>query len=108
VAQPDRWAFPGARGERRVPIHSRLVVNSAEAAVDAAVAGLGITRVLSYQATCQVTEGTLRLLLEDFAPPAMPVSLLHREARLPPARVRSFVTFAAARLRQHLGAAAAG
>jgi DNA-binding transcriptional LysR family regulator len=49
VAQPDRWAFPGARGERRVAIHSRLVVNGAEAAVDMATAGLGITRVLSYR-----------------------------------------------------------
>jgi DNA-binding transcriptional LysR family regulator len=108
VAQPDRWSFAGRRRERRVPVHSRLVVNTAEAAVDAAVAGLGITRVVSYQAARPVAEGALRLLLEDFAPPAIPVSLLHHEARLPPARVRSFVTFAATRLRQSLGAAAAG
>ena len=107
-AQPDRWAFAEARGERRVPVHSRLVVNTAEAAVDAAVAGLGITRVLSYQATGRLAEGALRLLLENFSPPAMPVSLLHREARLPPAKVRSFVSFAATRLRRNLGAAAAG
>jgi hypothetical protein len=32
-----------------VAIHSRLVVNTAEAAIDAAIAGIGITRVLSYQ-----------------------------------------------------------
>ena len=48
VAQAGRWAFPGERGGHRVAIRSRLVVNGAEAAVDAAVAGLGITRVLSY------------------------------------------------------------
>lgn len=108
VAQPDRWSFAGPRGDRRVPVHSRLVVNTAEAAVDAAVAGLGITRVVSYQAARPVAEGALRLLLEDFAPPAIPVSLLHREARLPPARVRSFVTFAATRLRDNLAAAFVG
>jgi DNA-binding transcriptional LysR family regulator len=107
VAQPERWAFVGPRGERRVPIHSRLVVNAAEAAVDAAVAGLGVTRVLSYQAARALVDGVLRLLLEHFEPPAMPVSLLHRDARLPPAKVRAFVTFAATRLRQNLGAAAA-
>jgi DNA-binding transcriptional LysR family regulator len=107
VAQPDRWSFAGQRRERRVPVHSRLVVNTAEAAVDAAVAGLGITRVVSYQAARPLAEGALRLLLEDFAPPAIPVNLLQREARLPPARVRSFVTFAATHLRQNLGAAAA-
>jgi DNA-binding transcriptional LysR family regulator len=107
VAHSDRWAFAGARGERRVPIHSRLVVNTAEAAVDAAVAGLGITRVLSYQAANAIATGALRVLLQDFEPPAMPVSLIHREARFPPARVRSFVTFATARLRHRLGAGTA-
>ncbi|HSA82944.1 MAG TPA: LysR family transcriptional regulator [Geminicoccaceae bacterium] len=105
VAQPDRWAFAGARGERPVPVHSRLVVNGAEAAVDTATAGLGITRVLSYQAADAIAAGALRVLLEDFEPPAVPVSLVHREARFPPARVRSFMTFAAPRLRQKLGAA---
>jgi DNA-binding transcriptional LysR family regulator len=105
VAPPDRWAFPGARGERRVAVHSRLVVNAAEAAVDTAIAGLGITRVLYYQAADAIAAGALRVLLEDFEPPPMPVSLIHREARFPPARVRSFTTFAATRLRQKLGAA---
>lgn len=105
LGQPDRWSFTGGRRERRVRVRSRLVVNTAEAAVDAAVAGLGITRVVSYQAARPLAEGALRLLLEDFAPPAVPVSLLHREARLPPARVRRFVTFTASRLREALGAA---
>lgn len=105
LGQPDRWSFAGGRRERRVRVRSRLVVNTAEAAVDAAVAGLGITRVVSYQAARPLAEGALRLLLEDFAPPAVPVSLLHREARLPPARVRRFVTFTASRLREALGAA---
>jgi DNA-binding transcriptional LysR family regulator len=107
VDRPDRWAFPAGRGERRVSIHPRLVVNAAEAAVDAAAAGLGITRVLSYQAARPIADGSLSLLLEDFEPPPMPVSLVHREARLPPAKVRSFVSFAATRLRQELGAATA-
>jgi DNA-binding transcriptional LysR family regulator len=107
VGQPDRWVFPGERGERRVPIHSRLVVNTAEAAVDAAVAGLGIACVLSYQAARPIADGALQLLLDDCAPLAMPVSLVHREARLPPAKVRSFVSFAAIRLRQTLWKASA-
>ena len=85
-------------------IHSRLVVNGAEAAVDTAIAGLGITRILSYQAADAIAAGALRVLLADFEPPPLPVSLVHREARFPPARVRSFITFAAARLRQKLGA----
>ena len=43
--------FPGPKSKRelRVPVHSRLSVNTAEAAIDAAAAGVGVTRVLSYQ-----------------------------------------------------------
>jgi hypothetical protein len=37
------------RTQRPFPIHSRLVVSTAEAAIDAAVAGLGVTRSIDYQ-----------------------------------------------------------
>jgi DNA-binding transcriptional LysR family regulator len=38
-------------------VRSRLIVNTAEAAIDAAIAGLGITRVLSYQVAASVKAG---------------------------------------------------
>jgi DNA-binding transcriptional LysR family regulator len=46
---PTAWNFatPGAKGEQTVAVRSRLSVNTAEAAIDAAVAGAGVTRVLS-------------------------------------------------------------
>src|SRR6202000_2588314 len=60
------WSFP-ARGGRAqmgsVHIRSRLSVNTAEAAIDAAIAGVGITRVLSYQAAEAVSRGKLKILL---------------------------------------------
>jgi DNA-binding transcriptional LysR family regulator len=77
----ERWVYAGSAKSRRVSVHSRLVVNTADAAIDAARAGLGITRVLSYQVEASVAEGALRLILEDFEPEALPVSLLHREDR---------------------------
>ena len=46
-------------------------------------AGLGITRVLSYQAEASLNDGSLRLILEAFEPEAIPVCLVHREDRLP-------------------------
>ena len=85
-------------------MHSRLIVNTADAAIGAARAGLGITRVLSYQAESSVAEGALRLILEDFEPEALPVSLLHREDRLPQSKVQRFIAFAAPRLRAALKA----
>ena len=80
----------------------RLIVNTAEAGVDAAKAGLGIVRVLSYQAQVGLAESSLRVILEDFEPEPIPVNLIHREDRLPQAKVQSFISFAAPRLRQAL------
>lgn len=102
---PERWRFYGQK-RQVVTVQPRLSVNTAEAAIDAAVAGVGITRVLSYQAASRLADGSLRLILEDFEPEAAPVSLLHREDRLPQAKVRSFVAFAAPLLRKALSAGA--
>src|SRR5262245_19882265 len=55
------WTFRQPRAELSVPVHSRLVVNTAEAAIDAALAGVGLTRVLSYQVAQAVKAGTLAL-----------------------------------------------
>jgi DNA-binding transcriptional LysR family regulator len=98
---PQRWSF-GGRKPQRVTVRPRLVVNTAEAAIDAARAGLGIARVLSYQASESLAQGALRLILIPFEPKPIPVNLIHREDRLPQAKVASFVTFAAPRLRARL------
>ncbi|MGZ3407376.1 MAG: LysR family transcriptional regulator [Polyangia bacterium] len=95
----DRWSFPraGRRRERTVTVRARLVVNSAQAAIDAAVAGLGIVRVLSYQVSRLVADGTLRIILAAHEREAVPVHLVH----LPGARSRAasaFVELAAERL----------
>jgi DNA-binding transcriptional LysR family regulator len=87
------WRF-GGRAEPVVRVDPRLAVSSADAALAAAEAGFGITRPLSYQAHAAVQEGRLRLLLEDFALPPMPVSVLHPPLRLGSANVAAFVAAA--------------
>jgi len=106
-SQPDRWAFPGGevQGRRKaqnVPVVPRLVVNTAEAAIDAAKDGLGVVRVLSYQAQEALKDGSLRRVLEAFEPEPIPVSLVHREDRLPQAKVQTFSHLAVPRLRKAL------
>ncbi len=102
LSPPDIWRFAGTKPQQRVTVNPRLVVNTAEAAVDAAVSGLGITRVLSYQAAGKLADKSLRLILESFEPDAIPVSILHREDRLPQAKVQRFIALAAPLLRQAL------
>jgi DNA-binding transcriptional LysR family regulator len=102
VTSPDHWAFPSKRGLRSVVVRPRLAVGHAEAALDAASAGLGVTRVLSYQAAAAIAAGRLTPILERFEPPALPVHVIHAEGRAPRPKVRAFVSLAAARLRAAL------
>jgi DNA-binding transcriptional LysR family regulator len=102
IASDSRWTLgPGPRA-RGVRVHSRVVANTAEAVVDAAVAGLGIARVLSYQAERALAAGKLLKVLADYEGEDVPVSILHREARLPQLKAQTFVAFAAERLRERL------
>ena len=104
LSSATAWSFavPGAKAEQPVPIRSRLSVNTAEAAVDAAVAGVGVTRVLSYQVAGAVERGELQIVLANFESDPLPVSLVRAGQRLLPLKVRSFLEFAAPRLRERL------
>lgn len=100
----DSWTFRAAQSVR---VHSRLVVNTAEAAIDGAIAGVGLARVLSYQIAEAVKAGTLAIVLKGFEPPPLPVSLIYiQETRLT-AKLRAFIDFAAPRLRARLPGASA-
>ena len=101
---PDIWAFASGETAATIPIRPRLIVNTAGAAVDAAVAGLGVTRVLSYQAAEALSAGTLALALQDFEPPPSPVSLVYAGQGLLPQKLRAFLDFAAPRLKARLAA----
>jgi DNA-binding transcriptional LysR family regulator len=96
------WTFSSAetRSARTVPIHSRLSVNTAEAAIDAAVAGVGVTRVLSYQAANAVAEGRLKIVLAAYEPEPLPINLVHVGQSLLPLKTRAFLDFAAPRIRE--------
>lgn len=93
------WRFLDDGRELAAPIRSRLIVNTAESAVDAAIAGLGLTRVLSYQVARPVSEGLLVPLLEVFEHLPLPVQLVYLPQGLVPMKLRAFVDFAVPRLR---------
>ena len=105
ATQPDAWSFassPASRSLKAVRVRPRLTVTEAEAAVSSAVAGHGLTRVLSYQAERELHRGRLKLVLERFEPPPLPVHVIYPEARLSAAKTRAFVDFVVPRLRKEL------
>lgn len=107
-AETELWRFASAPGKPLLPIsiQPRLVVNSAAVAVDSAVAGHGITRVMSYQAAAAVLAGKLIVLLTQHEPPLIPVHLVLPSARSKTTKQQTFVAFAAPRLRRQLDRAA--
>jgi DNA-binding transcriptional LysR family regulator len=88
-------------GKRTVPVRprSRLVVNSSEVAIQAAIDGRGVTRALSYMVAAHVKAGHLRIILSDFEPEPLPIHVIYHEGKRAAARVRAFVDFAVERLR---------
>jgi len=95
------WRF-GADPRSVVHIRPRLVLNSGDAAIAAAEAGLGVTRVLSYQVRDAVTAGRLRTVLGAHEPPPLPVSLVFQAGRAGSPNLRAFVELGTQRLRAAL------
>jgi DNA-binding transcriptional LysR family regulator len=104
ISSADSWVFPGKKRALTVPVHSRLVVSTAEAAVDAAALGLGVTRVFSYQAAEAERRGKLQRVLRSFEGEPLPVHLLYAGHTLLPLKLRAFLDFAAPRLKERLRA----
>lgn len=95
---PDRWQFR-AHGIDAA-IRPRLTVNTAEAAIDAALAGHGLTRVLSYQAADALKDGSLVRVLADHEDRNIPVHVLYPHGKHPARKLRAFVDVVVPRLRQ--------
>ena len=103
----NTWRFREAGVDTSVLIHPRLTVSTAEAAVDAAVAGLGVTCVLSYQVESALRGRALMLILESFEPAPLPVNFLHASQGRLPLKLRALLDFATPRLRGRLQTASA-
>jgi DNA-binding transcriptional LysR family regulator len=104
LSSSQHWVFrdPKSKRELRAPVRSRLSVNTAEAAIDGAAAGLGVTRVLSYQVAQAVLDGRIQIVLSQYEPAPLPVSLIHDPQGLTPLKVRMALDFAAPQLRARL------
>jgi DNA-binding transcriptional LysR family regulator len=96
------WPFGRGAKARTVAIQPRLSANTADAVIAAAVSGVGIARLMSYQAAHAIREGRLVSLLRGYAPELIPVHLVHTGPPLLPLKMRAFLDFAAPRLKANL------
>jgi len=96
------WRFQSPRSDTalEIPISPRLAVTTAEAAAQAAIRGVGVTRLLHYQVADPQGRGELQIILERYEPAPAPVHLVHASRKQMPLKMRRFLDFAAPRLRQ--------
>lgn len=99
LSPTNDWIFRTSENENTVRVHPRVTVNTNDSAMEAALKGYGLTRLLSYQVAPQLESGELKTVLSGYEGPALPVHVLHREGRYRNAKVRSFVDLAVDRLR---------
>lgn len=78
---------------------ARLTVSSNDAAIEAAVLGVGIARLINYQVASKLQSGELQIVLSDVESHRVPVHIVHREGRHASAKIRSFIDLMAERLR---------
>lgn len=99
VTPASEWRFNDAGKPLLQRVQPRLRTTTNDSAIAAAVAGLGLTRLLSYQVAEHVRSGALQLVLEDFETAPLPVHVVHHEGRRATRKVRAFVDLAVERLR---------
>lgn len=96
------WTFSSGSSRIAVPVRTRLVVNTAEAAIAAAICGLGLTNVLSYQVAEALRSGALEIVLQEFELETWPISLVHAGQAPLPLKLRAFLDFITPRLRSRM------
>lgn len=73
------WAFAEGGRPIQAPVtcRPRLLVTTADAAVEAARRDVGLVRLLHYQVAAAVADGALEIVLQDYELPPAPVHLVH-------------------------------
>ena len=102
LASMRAWVFDAGKSGLSVPVHSRLTVNTAEAAIGAAILGVGLVRVLSYQVADAIRDNALRIVLDSFESAPLPINLVHTGQSPLPLKLRAFLDFMSPRLKARM------
>ena len=98
------WRFvnPATKSKEELSVMSRLSISTVEGALQAALRHSGVVRLLHYQVAEAVAEKRLQIILQEYEPPSVPVSLIHAAHGQMPFKMRRFLDFAVPRLRSLL------
>lgn len=92
------WQFEQQGMKRSLKLKPRLTMTTNDAAINSAVSGFGITRVLSYQVAEEIRSGKLCILLAEFECHPLPIHIVHQQGMNVANKVRAFIDLASAEL----------
>jgi DNA-binding transcriptional LysR family regulator len=95
ISAASTWRFRENGRDLTVPVNASFNCNQVGPSVNACIAGLGFGMFYCYQVMPAVRRGELQLLLTEFEPDPLPLSLVFPQNRLLSPRVRSFVDWMA-------------
>jgi DNA-binding transcriptional LysR family regulator len=98
--------FWSVADDGEIPVRYRLIVNSTDAACEAAKEGMGIVSVFSHHVASNFQDGTLVSVLPDFKRETLPLSLVRGAGEYLPLKLRAFLDFVTPRLKARLAAEA--
>lgn len=102
-ATSGEWRFVDDGQDIRLNLAPRFASNSADAAIEYAERGGGLTRVLAYQAADAVRRGSLKIVLQEFEQPPLPIHIVYPTSRLLSAKVRAFIDLVTETADWHFG-----
>ncbi|MGL6591874.1 LysR family transcriptional regulator [Aeromonas hydrophila] len=91
-----RWTLIGPEGTVTVPVSGRLMVDSGEALMAAALSGVGVLLQPFEIVEPYLSSGQLVTLLPEYHAPTLPMHILYAPDRRMTPKLRSFIDFAIA------------
>ena len=93
------WTFHENGKQFTVNVTGNLDFNQTAPAVEACVAGLGFGMFISYQVEPYLSQGKLKIILDQFEAQPRPINLVYPHARLLTARTKVFIEWVKQELR---------
>lgn len=96
---PRRWVFRQGKVEHLAIVEGRFHVNSARAAAELAMAGLGIAHAPRFALQDALASGALIPVLETYGGASSAISAVYLEGRVLPRKIRALIEFVAQDIR---------
>lgn len=99
VGQKYEWVFSDRDEQIRIPVTGNVRINSSQALVKSALAGLGLVRLSSFMVTEELKAGALISVLGEYCPHDIDIHAAYPNQRYVPSKVKVFIDFLMERFR---------